>query len=129
MVELVHNSALLLFGKTVNIIDPYSPETDPAWLEITIAGAFDSIFSNLRRSTSQYGIEDNIQLPESMILEPRVHNPANTGFTIEVYNQGYGFRLSTTVSVFAVALLILHAAIVVVGSLWQLCWERRVINA
>lgn len=129
MVELVDNSALLLFGKTVNIIDPIRPETDPAWLEVTITGAFASIFSNLRRSTSQYGIEGNVELPESMNVEPRLQNPANKGFTIEVYNQGYGFRLSTTVGVFAVLLLILHAAIVMVGSLWQLFWERRVINA
>lgn len=33
------------------------------------------------------------------------------------------------VNIFAVSLLMLHAAIVLVGSLWQLLWERSVINA
>lgn len=129
MVDLVGNVALRLLGTTVNIIDPWKPETDPAWLEITIAGAFASIFSTLRRSTSQYAIEREFELPANITLEPRLENPGITGFTIEVYNQGYGFRLSSAVGVFAVALLILHGLIVMVGSLWQLFWERSVIEA
>lgn len=55
--------------------------------------------------------------------------PDNIRFTINVCDQGYGFRLSSRVGILAVALLILHAVIVLVGSLWQLFWERSVINA
>lgn len=128
MVKLVRNPALRLFGNTVNILGAGRSEPDPAWLELTIAGAFASIFAKLRRSSSQYGIDDTIQLPEGIIPEPRLHVPGNKGFTIQVYNQGYGFRLST-VGVFAVVLLVLHAAIVLVGSVWQLFWERSVITA
>lgn len=132
MVELVTNPVLRNFGKVVNMM-AYRMEMDilrdPAWLEITIGGAFVSLFSTLELSTSQYSVDLNIELPESAMPEPRLHSPGGERSTINVYNQGYGFMLSSRVGILAVALLLLHAVIVVVGSVWQLFWQRSVINA
>lgn len=131
MVELVTNPVLRNFGKAVDIMSArigMESEGDPAWLEITVAGAFISLFSTFGRSTSQYSVGPTIELPESAMPEPRVHYPGDKRLIINVYNQGYGFMLSSRVGILAVVLLILHGVIVLVGSVWQLFWQRSVIN-
>lgn len=129
MVQPIINPTLMGYGKAVNFMDPRAPCGDPAWLEIVIGGGFASRLSWLGRSTSQYAIHPNVTLPDALMPEPRLQTPGNKGYTIKVYNQGYAFRLSMKVGILGVMLLILHAVIVLVGSLWQLVWERSVFHA
>lgn len=128
MVHPVINPNMRRFGETVNFFSYIEPIDDPSWLEIVVGGSFVSVFSWLGLSTSQYAIESTIVLPEAMMPEPLVHVVEGNWYTISVYNQGYGFQLSTRVGRLAMVLLMVHAVIVVAGSLWQLFWERRVIN-
>lgn len=129
MLQPVPNLNLVCYGEAVNFMDPRAPCDDPSWLEIAVGGAFASRFSWLGRSTSQYSLDPNITLPDALMPEPRLQTPGNKGYTIKVYNQGYAFQLSTKVGILAVTLLVLHAVMVLVGSLWQLFWERSVIGA
>lgn len=130
MVELVVNANLRLFGDAVNAVSEWvatGEYEEPTWLEIKVAGAFVTSFSKLGLSTSQYSVSPNVQLPE--YAAPRVEALRNKTVTINVYNQGYGFRLSSKVGILAVVVLVLHAVIVVAGSVWQLFWQRSVIKA
>lgn len=131
MVQLVVNPTLRKLGDVVNGIHDYmwdKKSANPAWLEITAAGSFISIFSTSSQSTSQYSLGFGYKLPESVMSEPR-ERPTSNELMINIYNQGYGFKLSSRVGILAVVLLMLHAVIVLAGSLWQLFWERRVIKA
>lgn len=128
MVQPVINPNMRRFGDAVNFFSYIEPIIDPSWLEIVVGGSFVSVFSWLGLSTSQYAIESTIVLPETLMPEPLVHVVEEIWYTIKVYNQGYGFQLSTRVGRLAMVLLTVHAVIVIAGSLWQLFWERRVIN-
>lgn len=131
MVKLVVNQTLRMLGDVVNGMSYdmlLANSADPAWLEIAVAGAFVSVFSTLGKSTSQYSVGHKVKLPESAMSEPRISDWYKV-LTINIYNQGYGFKLSSRVGILAVVLLMLHAVIVVAGSVWQLFWERRVIKA
>lgn len=95
--------------------------------EILVAGAFAYIMAQLKPSSSQYSNETTANIPaEARQEEPRSY-PATVKREISVFNLGYGFRLSTRTGMLGITVLIAHAVIVVLGSLWQLCWERKII--
>lgn len=96
---------------------------DPSAFEIMLSGSFLTVYSRLSQSNSQYTYTPTaaIPLPESHVLfnrDPR---------SIKIFNLGYGFRFSTRTSILGLTILLAHIAIVVIGSVWQLFWERKVI--
>lgn len=102
-------------------------QIEAAALEIVVGGAFVQLMSFLNPSHSQYTVGSAVTLPDSLMPEPRQTFPNTVYFVITVDNLGYGFRLSSRTGILGMVVLITHAVIALVGSLWVLFWERRVI--
>lgn len=102
---------------------------EAATLEIVVGGACVQLISFMNPTDSQYTVASWITLPDSLMPEPRQHFPHTVDYLIKVENQGYGFRLSSRTGILGMVVLVAHATIAVLGSLWLLCWERRVITA
>lgn len=95
------------------------PQLDVATnLETVVSGAFLTVYSCITYSDSQYPFRTAKLLSESLMPEPAFYPPERNR-TMTVYNFGYGFRLSD-MGKFAMAVLLSHAVVVVVGSLWKL---------
>lgn len=97
-------------------------------LETVVSAAFLSIYSCSGDSDSQYPAALAPLLLDSVKPESPIY-PLPRNLTVTVYNLGYGFRLSSRTGILGVTILIAHAVIVVLGSLWQLFWWRSVITA
>lgn len=128
--SLVRNPTLLQFART--LIEPYEQKmyndswnwmvVEAAELEVVLGGAFASILLYLPPVTSQYVLPPSLQMPNQ-----RYYYTAPTNFTL-VYDQGYGFRLSSRTGILGMIVLLFHGVIVLFGSLWQLFRWRRVIK-
>lgn len=139
MSELTDNPHLRRFGEvvasSVGKLDGRAI-SDPSTLETVVSGAFVSVYSYLWPSTTQYLWPSaweckNLSLPalpKSLMPEPENLFPPLKR-TMRLYNLGYGFRLSSRTGILGIIVLLAHAAIVVLGSLWQLLWQRSVIAA
>lgn len=83
--------------------------------------------SAMHPSDTQYTNRSFEDLPaDSRPETPRWYSQPPTR-VISVFNLGYGFRLSTRTSILGITVLLAHAVIVMLGSLWQLFWERKII--
>lgn len=100
---------------------------DAANQEIVVAVAFAYIMSLMDPSISQYSTGSVKDLPADSMLETPRSYPGTPTPVIRVFNLGYGFRLSTRTSILGITVLLAHAVIVVLSSLWQLFWERKII--
>lgn len=110
---------------------------DAGELEFAVGGAFVYLLSSVNgdgwaeqgNQTQYQALTQNIPyLPKEAVLEtPRI-SKIPTKLRIEAYREGYGFRLSTRTGLLGVVVLIAHAVIAVLASVWQLCWRRRVIK-
>lgn len=126
---ITNNPTLQLFAKTA--ITPYMLQekllhrgqqwstVEAAELEITLGGAFASILLYLPPSDSQYALPPGVKLPDTFLPRQKFYDRA-TNFKIQVYNQGYGYRLSSRTGKLGVVVLLAHAFIALLGSLWQL---------
>lgn len=106
----------------------YPVENYAPIFESIVSGVFLSIYSYLYPSDSQYPNNIFSSLPESLMPE-KPFQPPTRPVIITIYNLGYGFRLSSRTGILGITILIAHAVIVVLGSLWQLFWRRSVISA
>lgn len=104
-------------------------QVEAAALEIVVGGAFLQLIAYLNPTSSQYSVATRLILPESLMPEARDSFPDTTTYVLKVYNQGYGFRLSSRTGLLGMIVLIAHAIIAVFGSLWLVLWERMVISA
>lgn len=86
-------------------------------VEAVVGGLLTYILSWSLPCGSQYSMPYE-QIPERFRLEPPQSFPII--YSWEIYRKGYGFRLSTRTAYLGVAILLLHAIIAIVGSLWQL---------
>lgn len=138
MSELTGNPYLNRFGDVLNqaldgIVETTRPELENNFaskLETIVSGTFLAVFSNLQPSDSQYPRNLHKTLPQSMMPESPVYYPPEPRvITMTPSNRGYGFRLSSRTGILGITILITHAVIVVLGSLWQLLWQRSVITA
>lgn len=131
--HLTEDSDLQLFGENVLLTyqtvkgDDLSEIDDASSHEILVAGAFANIMSHLEPSLSQYSNETFPDLPAGAMQEITQSYAQTVKREISVFNLGYGFRLSTRTGILGITVLIAHAVIVVLGSLWQLCWKRKII--
>lgn len=128
------NPTLFRFGKTFlnddsDRLGHYDYSESAAVAEVAVGGAFLFVLSHMNASSSQYSVGSEVVLPDSLMPEPRQLYVQKPGYIIKVYNLGYGFRLSSRTSILGMVILIAHATIAVLGSLWQLFWERKVIKA
>lgn len=135
MSDITGNPQLRLFGevigKTAYSFTFLETEVEPSGashLEMVVSGIFCTLFALSKRSLSQYPANIREVLPESWMPEPVLSIPARN-LTISIYNLGYGYRLSSRTGILGMTILIAHAVIVVLGSIWQLCWRRTVISA
>lgn len=98
---------------------------DEAFLvEAIVGGMLTCLLSWSLPSHSQYSMPYD-QIPERFRLGPP--EQFSHEYTNEVYRRGYGFQLSTRTGYLGVAVLVLHAAIAIVASVWQL--RRGIIRA
>lgn len=104
-------------------------QLEAAALEIIVGGAFLHLIALINPTNSQYSVGPALTLPHSLMPEPRLTFPDTTTYVLNVYNQGYGFRLSSRTGLLGMIVLIAHAIIAVLGSLWLVVWERKVISA
>lgn len=98
-------------------------------LEIVIGGAFLQFMSLMNPTSSQYSVGPGLILPDSLMPEPRRSFPDTATYVLKVYRLGYGFRLSSRTGFVGMIVLTTHAVIAVLGSLWLIFWERKVIAA
>lgn len=130
------NPTLALFAST--LIEPYEERMyhnswdwmtmEAAELEVILGGAFASILLYLPPADSQYALPPGLRMPNQSQPQPRYYEHP-TNFTLEVYNLGYGFRLSSRSGKLGIAVLLAHAILALFGSLWQLFGWRRIIKA
>lgn len=139
MSKLTCNPTLARFAKIFLTGDPGPADdiqghmgrggVEAAALEIVIGGAYLQLMSFISPTTSQYSVVPGVALPDSLMPEPRQSFPASTTYVVKVYNLGYGFRPSSRTGLLGMIVLITHATIAVLGSLWLVFWERKVISA
>lgn len=131
-----NNPTLESFAKT--LIDPYEQRMyyssldwktmEAAELEVILGGAFASILLYLPPADSQYVLPPTLQMPDHFLPRPQYYEHP-TNFTLEVYNLGYGFRLSSRSGKLGIVVLLGHAILALLGSLWQLFFWRRIVKA
>lgn len=132
MSEPTGNVYLAQFGKQLAVA--WSPMVEESGnnaamiLETVVSATFLQVYSMSGYSDSQYPFSVAPLLPESLMPETPLYHPERN-LTITLYNLGYGFRLSSRTGILGVTILITHAVMVVLGSLWQLFWRRSVITA
>ncbi|KAL0639474.1 hypothetical protein Q9L58_001503 [Maublancomyces gigas] len=128
---LTPNNALLALGETLLPPRGSIEEGDraAAIVEVPVAGVFAYTFSTLYPSITQYPLGVGEILPDDLKPEPLRNSTQIETVTVHVYDLGYGFQLSSRTGKLGVTVLIAHAFIVLLGSLWQLFWERKVISA
>lgn len=102
---------------------------DASDVETVVAGGFAYFFSWIQNSTNQYTIggQEFLELTGELIPELGQYRGTNT--TAKVYHEGYGYRLSSRTSRLGFTILIAHALVWILGSVWMLCWRREVIKA
>lgn len=130
------NPILQSFAKT--LIEPYEARMnytswnwttiEAAELEVVLGGAFASVLLYLPPAKSQYVLPPTLKISNPLLPLPRYYEHP-TNFTLEVYNLGYGFRLSTRTGKLGIVVLVTHSILAVFGSLWQLLRWRRIIKA
>lgn len=92
---------------------------EAAEIEVILGGAFAAIHLFLPTCESQYMVPEGMTMAGTWM--PRQHLYDNMDDqSVQVYNQGYGFRLSTRTGRLGVAVLCCHIFIALWGSLWQL---------
>lgn len=131
MSNITVNNALLTLG-SILLPERVSIEEGnraAARVEVPVAAAFAYTFSTLVPSITQYPKGVGEILPDDLKPEPLRNSPQIETVTVHVYDLGYGFQLSSRTGKLGVTVLIAHAFIVLLGSLWQLFWERKVISA
>lgn len=128
---LTHNNALLALGETLLPQRGWGKEygREAARVEVPVAGVFVYTFSTLSPSITQYPEGVGEILPDDLKPEPLRNSTQIETVIVKVYDLGYGFQLSSRTGKLGVTVLIAHAFIVLLGSLWQLFWERKVISA
>lgn len=102
-------------------------QVEAAALEIVVGGSFLQFMSLINPTSSQYSVGPGLILPDSLMPEPRRSFPDTTTYVLKVYRLGYGFRLSSRTGFFGMIVLATHAVIAILGSLWLIFWERKVI--
>lgn len=107
-----------------------SPESAEARIEAfpvgaAVGGILTYLLSWSLPSDNQYTMSYD-EIPPQFRLGPP--ESFSRFFSSWVYRKGYGFRLSSRTAYLGVAVLVWHAIIVVVGSMWQLK-RRRIIRA
>lgn len=132
----VTNPTLTSFART--LIEPYEQRMyhtswdwatmEAAELEVILGGAFASILLYLPPTVSQYALPSALRMSNQYLPRPRYYE-FPTNFTLEVYNLGYGFRLSSRAGKLGIVVLLAHAILALLGSLWQLFWWRRIVKA
>lgn len=104
-------------------------QVEAAALEIVLGGSFLQFMSLMNPTSSQYSVAPGLMLPDSLMPEPQRFFPDTTTYVLKVYRLGYGFRLSSRTGLLGMIVLATHAVIAVLGSLWLIFWERKVIAA
>lgn len=131
MTKRTVNDGLNLLGHTIlpQGLSRENNDRTAARVEVAVAGAFVYTFSTLIPSRSQYPDGVGEILPDALKPESLEIYSQNPTTVVHVFRLGYGFRLSSRTGILGITILVAHMLIVLLGSLWQLFWERKVILA
>lgn len=95
-------------------------------VELSVGGALTYLLSWTPPAASQYSMPYD-QIPPQFTQGLSPPRSFAVQFMAKVYHEGYGFHLSTRTGYLGVTVLLLHAVIAIVGSLWQLIYSKSVI--
>lgn len=109
----------------VNKPNPKPVPHEAFQVEMVVGGMLAYLLSWTPPSSSQYSMAYE-QIPEDFRLGPA--QSWSIGYVWQVYHEGYGFRLSTRTAYLGVVVLIVHSAVAITASLWQLLVRRRIIS-
>lgn len=115
-------ATLMPFNETINYarnLTWVNSTMEAAEIEVILGGAFAAILLFLPPCESQYMVPEGMKMSGTSMPQQHLYDLVHQ-LNVQVYNQGYGFRLSTHTGRFAVALLCCHILIALWGSLWQL---------
>lgn len=94
-------------------------QTQALSIEVVVGGALSYLLAWTPTTTSQYSMQYN-EIPDEFTAGIGDEESWLTEYVVKVYREGYVFQLSTRTGYLGCAVLIMHAATVVVASLWQL---------
>lgn len=117
------NNLLGMFGNNTrragSRLNALGNQTEALSIEVVVGGALTYLLAWIPTAVSQYSMEYN-DIPQRFTEGIGGEESWLTEYIVRVYREGYVFKLSTRTGYLGCVVLILHAATVIVASLWQL---------